>query len=458
METEAAGLAGMIDGVVEQRRAAARAEAELAGRMVAFCAARRRDDQARQVQTDPDGDDRHPAMAPNEFAAGEFAADELSLATTMSVYEVQCLIALTRRIQSRLPSVWDAWRAGDIDRAKVTEIDRCLRRLATDAAVYVLEMDVLDAAIGKARKQLRSWLHRFVARHEAEQHRQREAEAYADRYVSRRHEPDGVGFLTARGSTMDVEAADQRLTDLAVALGAADARSIDQRRCDLLFDLVLGRIDNGNPGHPLGGATDPGPVTTTIGVVVPVTSVVGDCDTPGELIDRSATVPASVIRHLATQRGTLFFRLLTDPRGHLIDVTELGRYPSHKLGWALDLRAGTCIYPTCTVSASRCDHDHHVPHPNGPTSGANLDPECRHQHRGKTHAGFRTSRAGPTVTVVTPTGYTYTRTDTPLPVEAWAVDPVGDELERAAIREADAVLAELFANQWSAGPPEPVLV
>jgi hypothetical protein len=75
------------------------------------------------------------------------------------------------------------------------------------------------------------------------------------------------------------------------------------------------------------------------------------------------------------------------------------------------------------VPATRCDHDHHTPQPDGETAGWNTDPQCRHQHRAKTHAGFSTTRAGPHVTITTPTGHTHTRTDPPLPTGNCATDP-----------------------------------
>lgn len=402
-------FAELLDEIAEQRRTAAREEARLAGQLLTFVDARRASDAKIQAADEVAG--REPRFKP-----GEFAADELSLATTLSVYDVQCLVARTRRIQHRLPSVWDAWRAGDIDGEKVRLIDKCLRRLCGDEAVFRLELEVIDAAIAKTAKQLTSWLDRFVARVEPDQHREREIAQLKNRYVSNRPGLDGTRFLTAMGSTYDVQAADQQLNELAYGFGARDPRTMDQRRSDALFDLLLGRITG----------QDTGTVSTTIGVVVPVTSLVGDSDTPGQLIDRSGTVPASLIRDLAAQPGTLFYRLLTDPVGGLLDVTEMGRFASKKLGWALDFRAGSCVFPTCGVAATSCDHDHHVPAPEGATAGWNLDPECRRQHRAKTHAGFKTSRAGPTVSVTTPTGHTYTRTDDPLPVEDWATDPIDE--------------------------------
>jgi len=100
------------------------------------------------------------------------------------------------------------------------------------------------------------------------------------------------------------------------------------------------------------------PPRITIGVVVSIQSLFGFTDTPGELADGSAHVPASIIRELAGQPGTLFYRLLTDPTGNLLDVTETGRFPSEKLATAVRFRDGVCTNPACHASAGRCDLDH----------------------------------------------------------------------------------------------------
>ena len=45
---------------------------------------------------------------------------------------------------------------------------------------------------------------------------------------------------------------------------------------------------------------------------------------------------------------------------------------------------GHCRGPGCQIPASRCDLDHHVPYPHGPTSVANLGPLHRRHHNLKT--------------------------------------------------------------------------
>jgi hypothetical protein len=166
------------------------------------------------------------------------------------------------------------------------------------------------------------------------------------------------------------------------------------------------------------------PVQVTIGVVVSAASLFGFTDTPGQLADRSALVSSETIRELAARPGTLFHRLLTDEKGNLLDVTELGRFPSRKLGLAVSYRDGVCTNPVCHVPARRCDLDHVIPHPDGATAAGNLDDKCRADHRAKTHAGHRSSRTGPhSSSWTTPTGHTYHSTDEPLPVEEFPSDP-----------------------------------
>jgi hypothetical protein len=91
------------------------------------------------------------------------------------------------------------------------------------------------------------------------------------------------------------------------------------------------------------------------------------------------------VRELASEPGTLFHRLLTDPAGRNLDVTELGRFPSDRLRLAIQARDGTCAFATCSRPADLCDLDHRIAHPGGPTRGDNLQPLCRRHHRLKSH-------------------------------------------------------------------------
>ncbi len=64
----------------------------------------------------------------------------------------------------------------------------------------------------------------------------------------------------------------------------------------------------------------------------------------------------------------------------------------------------------------RCDADHDVPWPDGPTCECNLTTLCRRHHNAKTHGGW-TTRLEPdgTLTMTSPLGRVYTTHVEPLP-------------------------------------------
>lgn len=67
-------------------------------------------------------------------------------------------------------------------------------------------------------------------------------------------------------------------------------------------------------------------------------------------------------------------RPLTDPAGQLLDVAELGRFSSATLAAAIRFRDPVCTNPICHTAAARCDVDHVIPWPQGPTAAPNFEP------------------------------------------------------------------------------------
>jgi Domain of unknown function (DUF222) len=461
------------DAVADARREAAKAQARLAEAAVRYADARI----AEETAAAPDFD--VPRLGRPK--PGEFVADELSVMLRDQPYQVRCLLARSRRMAADLPTVWEAFRRGDLDAEQIRVIDRVARRVTEASTLAAIDDQVIDAAQTKTPKQLMTWLLRLVVRLEPEAFEERHRRALAERRVSVVQGVDGMGYVTGEVSAADAAAIDGMLAATARNLGAADPRSEQQRRADLFADLLLGRVafddntdddedDSGDTaaaaagvsewleveqidpntgellgtqlqridgeGQPIGEPVDAitgnptcrppklirRPRTIRIGVVVPLSSLLGNTDTPAELADRSGYIPAEMLRqHIAdaiqanSGDEVLFTRLLTDDGGRLLDTTELGRYPSTRLAEAIKIRAGTCRFPTCTVPADRCDLDHHQPHPHGPTSGSNQDPFCRRHHRGKTFAWLACIRNDYGVEWTLPDAEHYRCLDQPLP-------------------------------------------
>jgi hypothetical protein len=459
------GVEGARYEVETARREAAAASARLAAACVRFADLRTAANQ--QVVEPACGGRGRPKPA-------EFVADEVSVLVREQPYHVRCLIARSRRLAASLPTVWEAFLAGDLDADQVRIIDRVARRVAEPHTLTAIDEQVVRAAQTRTPKRLATWLLRLVVQLEPLAFEQRHRKALAERRVTVVQGADGIGYVTGEVSASDAAAIDAMLVGAARSLGAEDSRTDQQRRADLFADLLLGRLrlDEGDgdeddsasakdadmaveqaaatkegTGHGwlevedidpetgellgtrwqrLNGENEPigAPVDSQeepaalpfrrlalreqarvmrIGVVVPLTSLLDLDETPGELADRSAVIPAEQLRQLisetlgpgATGRDeVLFTRLLTDDGGRLLDTTELGRFASRRLAEAIMIRAGTCRFPTCTVPAERCDLDHHDPWPEGSTSAANLDPLCRRHHRAKTFAWLASVRDG----------------------------------------------------------------
>jgi hypothetical protein len=398
----------LVERMIELDREQARLEAELAASICEFMDLRR---------SEP-----VPATAgagKAKVLAGEFAADEIAAALGWSTHRVHDLARRCRRLRSDLPHSWGLWREGRIDGYKAGKIVQAADRLTHPESLATLDDEAADRAAYQTPTQLGRWLHRRVARLEPDQAERRHRRAMADRKVCTAMEPDGMGSLWMLAGAADISAIDANLTRLARGLGADDPRSMDQRRSDLAADLLSGRatdLDAESAASP------------AVAIIVPIQSLMGVDDTPGELADRSASIPASLAREIAARPGTLFYRLLTDPRGNLLDVAQLGRFPSPLLRFAVDVRDGTCTWSTCTTSAAKCDCDHSRPHPDGPTAAANLGDECRRHHRANTHAGFSVEQPEPGVFVwATPTGHRYLVEPEPLPVGRWPAPSLADD-------------------------------
>ncbi|HYJ67498.1 MAG TPA: DUF222 domain-containing protein [Nocardioidaceae bacterium] len=433
----------LIDRIIDLVREQARRDAELVAMITEFIDLRRGEPTTGAVGAEK-----------AKVLPSEFAADEVAAALGWSTNRVRDRARTYRRLRSALPRTCALWRAGAIDGYQASKVVQAADRLTWPESVTALDDGFAERAATQTATQLGRWLSRKVASLEPDQANRRHHRAMSDRKVCPAMEPDGMGSLWMMTGAADIAAIDDRLSTMARELGADDPRTMDQRRTDLAVDLMLGRRGD--------RATSSSPA---LGVVVPVQSLLGVDDTPGELADRSNTVPAELARDIASRPDTLFYRLLTDERGHLLDVSELGRFPSAALGLAIDVRDGTCTWPTCTTPASRCDRDHTVPAPQGPTAAANLGNGCRPHHRAKTHAAFDLRQPEPGVFVwTTPSGHTYVRKVEPLPVGRWPHPTVVDH--HTPLAELIVLVDDTDGRTWEAdvraafGPdtgPEPLL-
>jgi hypothetical protein len=198
-----------------------------------------------------------------------------------------------------------------------------------------------------------------------------------------------------------------------------DDRSPDNVRFDALLDLLTGR--------GCGQHTAPPP---TLLITVPVQTALDRVDEPAALDGAQALdgpVDAAAARDLLlsgrcslravpvdartgvpldapgrpvqprtpTDTRAALLQMLHDARRHPPDPSSLDPQPSPQAGGTastpyrvpgrlrrfVQVRSPRCEWPGCSRPAARCDTDHDVAWPLGPTAGHNLGPLCRHHHR-----------------------------------------------------------------------------
>jgi len=222
-----------------------------------------------------------------------------------------------------------------------------------------------------------------------------------------------MAWLNVYGPAEDVTAIRTMLDAAADAAATepGEQRTTDQLRFDALAALAWASLDSGHLGGcqhaPRLGARHGR--AAAVAVTVPLSTLIGLDDTPGQL-DGYGPITADVARRVAAA-GT-WRRLLTDPAtGALLDHGRTRYTPPQDLIDHVLARDRTCRFPTCSQPARRCQIDHTIPAgtPGWTTSAGNTGPLSGGCHNGKTHAGWHLDQPQPGhFRWRAPTGHTYT--------------------------------------------------
>ena len=327
------------------------------------------------------GADQLPA---EQVAAAELAA-ALAVSPTGARNRVELAAALTR-----LPGTRWALAAGRIDLAKARAVVDAVAVLA-DPAARAVEARVLPRAGAATLPALRQALRRAVISADPAAAQACHAAARAARGVWREPLTDGMARLEWVAPAEQVEAGYLWITGLADRARAGDrdrartqraagqapdmVRTLDACRSDVLADLAAHALAAMQLPRRHGRAPQ-------IGVVVAASTLLGADDDPAELAGTGHPITAEVARRIAADG--LWRRLLTDPAGRLCDISADTYQPTQPIRDFVLARDATCHGIGCRTPATRCDLDHTVEWPCGPTSPANLHPLCRAEHRLKT--------------------------------------------------------------------------
>ncbi len=297
----------------------------------------------------------------------------LRIAQTLRISEQQVwrIIEQGSRLREHLPTTWAAFGDGIIDAQKASILAVAVDRLDQPEHRARLDAVVVDYATDHTPAELRRWADQLIDRLEPLTLDAAEAER-SKRHVRLDVGHHGMSYLGVYLSSLAGQAAMARLNKAAAEL-PDDDRTLEQKKADLVASWLT---------NATGTETD---IHAEVAIIIEAAALTGATDTPAHAGPDDAPVPPGMDLRPRPRHHPVD-RLITDPAGHVLDVTHLGYQPPAAMREAAQWRDKVCRIQGCSKPAVACDLDHQIPHHlGGPTTGANLDSLCRRHHGMKGH-------------------------------------------------------------------------
>jgi hypothetical protein len=258
---------------------------------------------------------------PGELDA-EFTADQIAYALGESRARADSLIGMAQTLPTRLPGTAAGLEDGTISRYK-TEIIARATALLEDEEARAAEAEVLDRAARLTPGGLRAAIARAVMKAAPKKAKERRETAAKDVRVERWLQDTGnAALMGCELPPAEALAADEQITARAKELRAAGLEGdMDQLRARAYLDLLLGT--DSRPGQDPGGASGavPAGFAGRVTLTVPLATLAGLADRPGELGSLGPVDPW-LARDLAASAArnpkTTWCLTVTDAQGHAV--------------------------------------------------------------------------------------------------------------------------------------------
>ncbi|WP_257231957.1 HNH endonuclease signature motif containing protein [Streptomyces sp. Rer75] len=344
----------------------------------------------------------------NTEAAWNFTCEEVACALKLSGTTAARRLEVARELASRYPPTRALLAQGEISYSQAAAVTEACAVLNPDVAEQV-EAALLHKLPTMTTGQTRRALAREIVRADPDGAEERHQARKRQRQMVHYPQDDGMAMW---GAILPAEqaAAMTAAVDTHAATLPDEGRTLEQKRVDALYDLIVNRAVS--TPESSGGRS-----AAVVQVTVPLDVLIGDTDDPAHL-KGYGPITADQARGVAFAEGTVWRRLITHPTTGMLIKTDPTTYkPTAEVERHVIARDAYCAFPSCHMPAHRCDLDHVEPfnHDN-PTAGGQTTPDnlttlCRRHHLMKTHhpgwALKRDSESG-TTTWTAPTGHTYT--------------------------------------------------
>jgi len=410
---EAGADADVLVHARELRRAADTAEAELLATACAW-ADRHPPESIEGAATYVErgfGDTAIPVAGSGAPLVAEFAVAELAAVMGLTTEAGRRLVGHALELRHRLPRLWARVQAVELPAWRARRVAEATLTLAPEAAAFV-DAHLAPVAHQVGPAQVDRLVEEAIARFMPQTAEARRTAAADRRHFTIEHTRvsfDGTSLVHGEldlADALDLEAAISHGAAARSALGSTD--TLDVRRAAAAGDLARRQLalDLGADETPDQPRTDPTRTEPTSGATGPIRNAVArarqvvlfvhlskaavyDEGVEAEIArveNTGSLVTADTIRDWCGRPDT---QIVVKPVIDLNDRVDTRAYEiPDRIAEHVALRDVTCTFPWCQRPARRCDTDHVVPHPRGPTATDNLAPLCRRHHRLKTHGGW----------------------------------------------------------------------
>lgn len=335
------------------------------------------------------------ARPPGWVDPAELTVLEVATATGLGQHEVGARLDLATTRSPGAAELRARLSRGEVSLYRACTVEHEIRQLPAEAGPDIVEAALRSKDDAPPSPTLfRQRLTRACLAADREAAARRRA-ARRRRGAHARIDADGLGVLTVTNDADKIIAAMERVDVLARgARQAGDSRSLDELRADIISDaLIFGETDLSPRGPVDAGRTKAGrrpPAQVTI--VVPLSTALGLTDAPCE-IPGYGWVTAEHARQVILNPDSAWRRLIVDATtGTALKLETQAYRPTAEMRAHVEAVDGSCRGPGCTVPAARCDLDHDIPWPHGPTTCTNLTGKHRLHHNVRTHGQWQAER------------------------------------------------------------------
>src|SRR5580693_4883590 len=214
----------------------------------------------------------------------EFTGDQVAYALGESRARADSLIGMAQALPARLPGTKAALEDGTISRYKA-EIIAGATLLLEDEEARAAEAEVLDRAAGLTPAGLRAAIARAVIKAAPKKAKERRETAAKNARVERWLQDTGnAALMGCELPPAEALAADEQITARAKELRAAGLEGdMDQLRARAYLDLLLGKDSRPGQAQPVAPSAAPSGPAARVTLTVPLATLAGLADRPGEL-------------------------------------------------------------------------------------------------------------------------------------------------------------------------------